>query len=88
MLLQRAILCQTKSQNTENCSAMDNLSKKHGLNVHQFFLKTLKRGFLTGGPQEHFEVGHRVIWKIVKLVKIYSLVNFTVAHLCVFYCVD
>ena len=43
MLLQRAILCQTKSQNTENRSVMDNLSNKHGLNVHQFFLKTLKK---------------------------------------------
>ena len=55
---------------------------------------SLNHGFLTGGPwptggpQEHFEVGHRVIWKIVKLVKIYSLVNFTVVHLCVFYCFD
>ena len=50
----------------------------------------IRHGFLTGGPwptdgpQEHFAVGHRAIWKIVKLVKIYSLFNFREVHLCVF----
>ena len=58
-------------------------------NLHALMHGFLTRGpWPTGGSQEHFEVGHRVIWKIVKLVKIYSLVNFTVVHLCVFYCFD
>ena len=33
----------------------------------------LSHGFVTGGPQEHFEEGHKAIWKIVKLVKILVL---------------